>query len=89
MKNRYFIDDKRLVIVPTKCSAVRMRRKLKKLEFKLKNGLISYDDILQSYKSWESHLLGTKSYKTVESMKKKFNQLYIDNFAIDYKRYIG
>lgn len=89
LKNRYFIDDKRLVIVPTKCSAVRMRRKMKKLELKLKNGLISYDDILQSYKSWESHLLGTKSYKTVKSMKKKFNQLYIDNFAIDYKRYVG
>lgn len=87
LKNRYFVDKNRLVIVPTKSSTVRMRRKLKKLAPKLKDGLISYDDILQSYKSWVSHLNGAKSYKTIESMKKRFNELYIDTFAVDYQRY--
>ena len=68
LKNKYRVINNRLLITPTKDSTVRIRRRLKKLNKKLINREIEYNDILQSYQAWTAHLNGTRCYKTIQSI---------------------
>lgn len=88
LKNKYRVIDNRLLITPTKDSTVRIRRRLKKLNKKLISREIEYNDILQSYQAWAAHLNGTRCYRTVQSMSRLFDKLFIDFFAVDYDRFM-
>lgn len=61
-------------------SITRMRHRLKKLNKKLNDGIIDFNTIRTSYESWKGHVKGKNSRKTVHSMNKLYNELFIENW---------
>ena len=54
--------------------------RLKKLNKKLNDGIIDFNTIRTSYESWKGHVKGKNSRKTVHSMNKLYNELFIENW---------
>lgn len=55
---------------------IRMRRKLKSFKNKLNNGLMTIEDVNNSFRSWLEHSRVAQSYITVKNMKKLYAQLF-------------
>lgn len=59
-------------------SITRMRRKLKKFHKKFLEGLMTLKDVQNSFESWRSHLIGTRSHTSVRNVKRLFNRLFMN-----------
>lgn len=57
-------------------SVTRQRRKLKKLRQLLTNGEMLPDDVYNSFQSWESHAARFDTYRTRQTMRNLFAQLF-------------
>jgi len=84
LKNRYRVLGKKIVIVPTKDSTVRMRRKLKKFVRFVTEGRMTYMDVVQSYRAWESHLKGSRCYRIKQNMAERFDRLFVPLLKYGY-----
>ena len=60
------------------------RKKLKKLKKKLDEGVITFSDVRNSYESWKGSLKGKKCYRTLQNMNKLFNELFIEDWRLEY-----
>ena len=61
------------------------RKKLKKLKKKLDEGVITFSDVRNSYESWKGSLKGKKCYCTLRNMNKLFNELFIEDWRLEYE----
>lgn len=61
-------------------SIVRMRRKLKALRRMLDQGKLRMEDIYASWQSWRSYAANFNAYKTLQSMGRLYDQLFIDDW---------
>jgi len=76
LKIKYHVVGKRLIKALVRSGIVRMRRKLKKFKRKVDMGLMSLDDVYNSIQSWIAHSKLAKSYHTVKSMLKLYDELF-------------
>lgn len=75
--NYIVTKDLKIIKKLTRQKIVRERRKIKKYKNKLLNNDMSYNDILNSYKSWrESNLIQYNCYNTIRNMDLLFNNLF-------------
>ena len=66
-------------------SVTRQRRKLKKLRHLLNNGEMLPDDVYNSFQSWDSHATRFDTWRTRQSMRNLFAQLFPE--IVEAKRY--
>lgn len=77
LKKRFiFTDTGKVVRLPPKNSTTRMRRKLKKLAVKYKNGQMKLEDIQQSIQSWMGSMRHSRSYRQIREIKKLYQDLF-------------
>lgn len=78
LKIRYFLlPNGKIVKKLGHKSIVRMRRKMKKFQPKLWNGVMTCKDIYQSWQSWRAYAYNFDAYRTIRSMGKLYNKLFI------------
>ena len=70
---------------PNRKAITRERKKLKKLKKKLDDGVITFSDVRNSYESWKGSLKGKKCYRTLQNMNKLFNELFIEDWRLEYE----
>ena len=70
---------------PNRKSITRERKKLKKLKKKLDEGIITFSDVRNSYESWKGSLKCKKCYRTLQNMNKLFNELFIEEWRLEYE----
>lgn len=77
LKRRYYLTNTgKIVVKLNKKSITRMRRKLKKFyKFYIK-GIMSYEDVLQSYISWKGYMTTKTSYMVIKNMNRLFDKLF-------------
>lgn len=79
LKIRCFMTDSGKVVRRLwKKSATRMSRKLRKFKKKVIDGIMTWQDVVNSFTSWLSHIKGLQCYRTVKSLKRKYEQLRRD-----------
>lgn len=77
LKKRFiFTNTGKVIRLPPKKATTRMRRKLKKLAIKYKNGEMKLEDIKQSVKSWMGSMQHSKSYRQIQEIKKLYQNLF-------------
>lgn len=77
LKTRYFVTETgKIVRRVNKDNIVRERRKLKKLKNRMDEGLITFKEIENDYKSWRKNLKKYNSKHAVCNMDKLFEQLF-------------
>jgi hypothetical protein len=76
LKIKYRVACKKLVKTLVRSGTVRMRRKLKKFKKKVDSGIMKLDDVYNSMQSWLAHAKLAKSYHTVKSMLKLYDDLF-------------
>lgn len=76
LKIKYRVDGKKLIKTLVRSGTVRMRRKLKKFRKKVNSGIMKLDDVYESMQSWLAHAKLAKSYHTVRSMLKLYDDLF-------------
>ncbi|MBR1530593.1 MAG: hypothetical protein IJ643_00890, partial [Eubacterium sp.] len=76
LKVKYRVVKGKLLKTLAREGTVRMRRKLKKFRRLVDEGKMTYDDVYNSVQAWLSHSKIAKSYKTVKSMMKLYNELF-------------
>ena len=69
-------------------SVTRQRRKLKKLRRLLDNGVLLPDDAYNSFQSWSSHSRRFDAWRTRESMKALYTQLFISEGGTDHEHHL-
>lgn len=57
-------------------SVTKMRRKLKAFQKKVAAGVMTYDDVYQSWQSWKSYASNFNAYRTIQNMGTLYNQLF-------------
>lgn len=80
----YLTDSGKVVKKIYKRSVTRMRRKLKKLAVKLREGKMSFEDVRATWQSWKSYAARFHAWHTVQSMGKLYNSLFIFNMEEGY-----
>ena len=85
LKIQYRVSGRKVIKTLSRSSITRMRRKLKKYRKLVDNGEMSLDDVYNSLQSWIGHAKIAKSYHTVKSMLKLYDELF-DGYRIT-KRY--
>lgn len=81
LKIKYNLTDTGKVIKRLSPKTItRERRRLKKYKNFLDKGIMSYKDIELAYKSWRGNALKYKSYNSVKSLDKLFDELFIKNW---------
>lgn len=89
LKRRYdFTPTGKIIKRPDRNSVIRMRRKLKKFQKKFYQGKMKMEDIMQSINSWKASLKGTKCYKTIKSIDKLYDRLFIEPFINGKEQYV-
>lgn len=77
LKVKHFVTETGKIIRKISAESVtRERRKLKKLKKRLDCNLLTFNDIKQSYRSWNGHASRFNSYKTRKSMEDLFTDLF-------------
>ena len=74
----YLTSSGKVVKKIYKRSVTRMRQKLKKLREKLIAGKLSFKDIYATWQSWRSYAMGFHAWRTIQTLGKLYNKLYID-----------
>ena len=83
LKTRFYITKTgKIIRKPCRESITRERRKLKRQAKLLNEGTLTYEDIRTSYASWKGSMKYRDAYRTVKSMDKLFDSLFIDNWRI-------
>lgn len=84
----YLTDTGKVIKKPCHDAVVRERRKLKKQKKLLDAGVMTFDDVRCSYQSWRGSMKYRNARKTVWSMNKLFNKLFIEDFerGVNYDR---
>ena len=75
----YLTESGKVVKKIYKLSVTRMRRKLKKLAVKLREGRMRFEDVRATWQSWRSYAARFHAWHTVQSMGKLYNSLFIFN----------
>lgn len=79
MNVRYILTETgHIVKIPSKKTFTRMRRKLKKLAIKVRNGEVAYKNVEDMYASWRGNMKRFDCYKSLQSIDKLYNELYSD-----------
>lgn len=73
-------DTGRVVMRPDRGNLTRERHKLRKLKDKLEDGLITYPEIEQQFKSWRGYVEYFDSYESVQSINKLYDELFIKDW---------
>lgn len=77
LKTRFYLIPTGKVIKKIyKKSIVKERRKLKKLRRKFDNGILTLDDIYQSFQSWRAYAYTFDAYNTIKNMEQLYLQLF-------------
>lgn len=63
-----------------KRSVTKMRQKLKKFKKMVSEGIMEYKDVYTSWQSWRAYAKGFDSYRTIKSMEKFYNELFIEKW---------
>ena len=85
LKTRFnILENGEIIKRPARKSITRERRKLKKLKRKLDEGIVTFDDVKNSYVAWKGSLKGKKCYKTIKNMDELFNKLFINDWRLSY-----
>lgn len=80
LQTRYhFTDSGHLVKRPTADKAIRERRRLKAYRRLLDKGILSRRDIANAYQSWRGNIRKFDTHKSVCSMDKFYNHLFLEN----------
>lgn len=77
----YLTDTGKVIKKPCHDAVVRERRKLKKQKKLLDAGVMTFDDIRCSYQSWRGSMKYRNARKTINSMDKLFDSLFIKTFV--------
>ena len=79
LKVRFFLTRTgRIIAKLAHDSVVRMRRKLKKFYFKVKDGIMRFADVVSSMQSWLGHTLRKNAYRCRMAMIKLFYTIFKD-----------
>ena len=70
----------KVVMRPDSYAVVRERKKLKRFQEKLEAGQMSFDDVLQQYKSWKGSFKYFDTYKSLRNLDKLFDKLFIQEW---------
>ena len=78
LKVRYFLlPTGRVIKKIARGSVVRMRRKLKKFLPKYRAGIITANDIYQSWQSWKAHAKNFNAFHAITGVGRVYNRLFI------------
>jgi len=78
LKVRYFLlPSGRIIKKIAHKSVVRMRRKLKKFVAKVEAGIMTRQDVYQSWQSWRAYARNFNAYHTIQNMGKLYNRLFV------------
>jgi hypothetical protein len=81
LKKKYYLTDSGKVIIrPKREKITRDRRKLKKLAVLHQQGIITYKDAIGFINNFHGYMMHLNAYRTVQSMDRLFNKLFIDDF---------
>lgn len=74
----YLLPSGRVVKKIYKRSVVKERRKLKKLRRKYDEGILTLDDIYQSFQSWRAYAYTFDAYNAITNMEQLYMQLFVN-----------
>ncbi len=78
LKTRYYLTESgRVTMKPCRDSITRERRKLKKQARLVNEGIMTFEQVRESYNSWKGSMAHRDAHRTVRSMDKLFNKLFI------------
>ena len=81
LKTHFYITETgRIIKKPCRDSITRERRKLKKQAALVASGVLTFDEVLRSYASWRGSMSHRDAYRTVQSMDRLFNGLFINQW---------
>lgn len=81
LKTHFYITETgRIIKKPCRDSITRERRKLKKQAALVASGVLAFDEVRRSYASWRGSMSHRDAYRTVQSMDRLFNRLFIDQW---------
>lgn len=81
LKTHFYITETgRIIKKPCRDSITRERRKLKKQAALVASGVLTFDEVRHSYASWRGSMSHRDAYRTVQSMDRLFNRLFIDQW---------
>lgn len=81
LKTHFYITETgRIIKKPCRESITRERRKLKKQAHLVETGVLTFDEVRHSYASWRGSMSHRDAYRTVQSMDRLFNRLFIDQW---------
>ena len=81
LKTHFYITETgRIIKKPCRDSITRERRKLKKQADLVASGVLTFDEVRHSYASWRGSMSHRDAYRTVQSMDRLFNRLFIDQW---------
>lgn len=86
-KRIHLTDSGKVVMRLTRKNITKRRQLLKKHKEMLDAGRIDFKSIRQSYQSWRGYAIKSDSYRTVQSMDKLFNELFIADFVSGKESY--
>jgi len=76
----YLTDTGKILRKPCRKAVVRQRRKLVRQYRKLLAGELSFEDIRCSYASWRGCMEKKQARRTIHSMNRLFDRLFIENW---------
>lgn len=76
----YLTETGKVLLMPCHKAVVRERRKLKKQKKLVDGGDMTFADVRCSYSSWRGSMINRNARKTVHSMDKLFDSLFIDTW---------
>lgn len=87
LKVRFFLTKTGKVIRKIyKRSVTKERQKLKKFRIRLDNGLMTYNDICQSFQSWRAYARNFNAYHTIMNMERLFKTLFFKEMQNEIHR---
>lgn len=84
LKTRFYITETgRIIMKPCRESITRERRRLKKQAKLVESGVLTFDAVRCSYASYIGSLQHRDAYRTIQSMNRLFNRLFIEQWKGD------
>lgn len=78
LKVRFFLlESGKIIRKIYRRSVTKMRQKLKAFRRLVDEGIMTYDDVYQSYQSWKAYAMNFNAYRTIQSMNALYNRLFI------------
>lgn len=78
LKVRFFLlESGKIIRKIYRRSVTKMRQKLKAFRRLVDEGIMTYEDVYQSYQSWKAYAMNFNAYRTIQSMNALYNRLFI------------